>query len=213
MTLRHLLVIPTLLCATVASGQTAPQTAHADIVNAQGMTIGMATISPSTAGVTIALKVSQLPPGVHGIHIHTVGKCEGPAFASAGGHLNPEMKMHGKDNPMGPHAGDLLNFTVDAGGAANRHAAGRPRYAGRRAEWLVPCRRHRADDSRDARRLQDRSHRKFRRQDRVRRNSKIGNGAENPGREKGWKLGALRAGRSRFLRPRRCPVSSSIAMP
>jgi Cu-Zn family superoxide dismutase len=28
------------------------------------------------------------------------------------------MKMHGKDNPMGPHAGDLLNITVDAKGKA-----------------------------------------------------------------------------------------------
>ncbi len=27
--------------------------------------------------------------------------------------------MHGKDNPMGPHAGDLLNFSVDATGMAN----------------------------------------------------------------------------------------------
>jgi Cu-Zn family superoxide dismutase len=29
------------------------------------------------------------------------------------------MKMHGKDNPMGPHAGDLPNFDVDAKGMAN----------------------------------------------------------------------------------------------
>ena len=27
--------------------------------------------------------------------------------------------MHGKDNPMGPHAGDLLNFMVDGSGMAN----------------------------------------------------------------------------------------------
>jgi len=35
---------------------------------------------------------------------------------SAGGHFNPSMKQHGKDNPMGAHAGDLPNFDVDATG-------------------------------------------------------------------------------------------------
>jgi Cu-Zn family superoxide dismutase len=37
---------------------------------------------------------------------------------TAGGHFNPTMKQHGKDNPMGAHAGDLPNFTVDAKGKA-----------------------------------------------------------------------------------------------
>jgi Cu-Zn family superoxide dismutase len=67
-------------------------------------------------GVRINLTITNLPAGVHAIHVHNVGKCEGPAFASAGGHFNPEMKMHGKDNPQGPHAGDLPNFTVAKNG-------------------------------------------------------------------------------------------------
>jgi superoxide dismutase, Cu-Zn family len=66
--------------------------------------------------VRIDVNVSQLPPGTHGIHIHNVGKCEGPAFTSAGPHLNPASKKHGKDNPEGPHAGDLLNLQVDSNG-------------------------------------------------------------------------------------------------
>lgn len=107
-----------LLHTVAAPAQTTPKTAHATIVNAMGMQIGTATISAAKTGVRIRLNVSNLPPGVHGIHIHTVGQCQGPAFASAGGHLNPDMKMHGKDNPAGPHAGDLLNFTVGASGKA-----------------------------------------------------------------------------------------------
>ena len=94
------------------------QSAHADIVNAQGQKIGSAQIRPSGSGLRIEVKVSQLPPGVHGIHIHNVGKCEGPAFASAGPHFNPTSKKHGKENPEGPHAGDLLMLKVNADGTA-----------------------------------------------------------------------------------------------
>src|ERR1700756_4863238 len=107
--------LPTLLCSSVAFGQ-APKSAHADIVNAQGQNIGTAKIVPAKKGVRIEVNVSQLPPGKHGIHIHAVGKCEGPAFTTAGGHLNPDTKKHGKDNPEGPHAGDLLNLEVGADG-------------------------------------------------------------------------------------------------
>jgi len=44
------------------------------------------------------------------IRIHTVGKCEPPAFDSAGPHFKPDGKHHGLDNPAGPHAGDFLNL-------------------------------------------------------------------------------------------------------
>jgi superoxide dismutase, Cu-Zn family len=102
-------------CTPVSAQQTV-HSAHADIVNAEGQKIGSATIRPSSSGVRINVEVSQLPPGVHGIHIHTVGKCEGPAFTSAGAHFNPTSKKHGKDSPEGPHAGDLLNIEVTADG-------------------------------------------------------------------------------------------------
>lgn len=94
------------------------QTKHVDLKDQKGNSVGMAMISPAKGGgVSIDLDVKGLPPGEHAIHFHAVPKCEAP-FTSAGGHFNPAAKKHGMENPEGPHAGDMVNFTVDAKGTA-----------------------------------------------------------------------------------------------
>ena len=60
-----------------------------------------------------------LAPGLHGVHIHSIGSCS-PTFAAAGGHYNPVVHQHGLDNPAGPHAGDLPNLVVNGVGALFR---------------------------------------------------------------------------------------------
>jgi superoxide dismutase, Cu-Zn family len=118
MHIRHFALLPALLIASAVFGQGSASSAHADLINAQGQKIGTALLAQTPSGVKIDVNIAQLPPGTHAFHIHAVGKCEIPDFKSAGGHFNPAGKQHGKDNPNGPHAGDMLNFEVGADGTA-----------------------------------------------------------------------------------------------
>jgi len=106
-------VAPLTGCVTAEPQGGAPMT----LVNARGEAIGTVRAWQTSGGVSFRIAASGLPHGVHGIHVHSVGRCDGPDFASAGGHWNPAGRKHGLNNPAGPHAGDLPNVEVSANGA------------------------------------------------------------------------------------------------
>jgi Cu-Zn family superoxide dismutase len=92
------------------------QRAQAGLVDPSGSPIGSASFVEQRQNVRIEITVTKLPPGAHGVHLHAVGKCDGPDFASAGPHFNPTGAAHGVANPKGPHAGDLPNLEVGSDG-------------------------------------------------------------------------------------------------
>jgi Cu-Zn family superoxide dismutase len=92
---------------------------NVELKDAQGKNVGSIMLWEQGSGVAVQLHLHDLPPGEHGIHFHLTPKCDAPDFKSAGPHFNPDGKKHGLESPEGHHAGDMLNFTVDAKGKAD----------------------------------------------------------------------------------------------
>jgi Cu-Zn family superoxide dismutase len=66
--------------------------------------------------MTVAL--SGLKEGVHGVHLHAVGKCE-PPFTSAGGHFDPGPAGNMDPDANHPfHLGDIPPITAGKDGKA-----------------------------------------------------------------------------------------------
>lgn len=108
-----------LACAALAFTAVVPaqaaERATARLVDPKGADIGEATVEAVSGGILLHVKVRDLPPGAHGMHLHAVGSCT-PDFKAAAGHVNTHAAEHGLRNPEGPEAGDLPNLYVgDAG--------------------------------------------------------------------------------------------------
>jgi superoxide dismutase, Cu-Zn family len=72
--------------------------------------------------VEITVQAKGLTPGLHGMHLHAVGKCE-PPFTSAGGHFDPGPYGHTDPDANHPfHMGDIPNLRVGSDGAGTLRA-------------------------------------------------------------------------------------------
>jgi len=101
--------------AVLLRGPAATTTERREAVlrNGSGAEVGKVTLREDDKKLKLHVEVHGLPAGMHGMHLHMTGKCDGPDFQTAGGHLNPGGTMqHGHKNPKGPHLGDLGNLKV-----------------------------------------------------------------------------------------------------
>lgn len=91
--------------------------AMAVLSGTDGAEIGSVSLIENVEGASIEVTATGLS-GSHGFHIHQTGDCSAEDFTSAGGHLNPQDKEHGSQNPAGKHLGDMPNLESDENGTA-----------------------------------------------------------------------------------------------
>ena len=104
--------------ATLAAGPLAAQQAPnitVDMMGPDGGDRGTVELRQMRRGLLLEVRLTGLPEGGHGFHVHDRGDCA-PSFESAGSHFAPRGMEHGYANPNGPHAGDLPNVHADAEG-------------------------------------------------------------------------------------------------
>lgn len=108
-------------------GQAAPagDKLTAQLKNASGTTVATADFAFSSGFVTITVKTTapgQLAPGFHGLHIHSVGKCEASSVAPTGGEPGDFNSAGGHFQAPGhsghPASGDLTSLQVREDGTA-----------------------------------------------------------------------------------------------
>jgi Cu-Zn family superoxide dismutase len=108
--------------AAVALANAATKPLTVDIKNAQGQSVGTATLSEAPHGVRIKLDIKSLPPGEHSLHIHQFAKCDAPDFKSAGPHFNPSGAEHDHAEHAGLPAGDIPDFSLIVAADGTAHA-------------------------------------------------------------------------------------------
>ena len=107
-------------CVTAPAPQDpSPAAANAEVRDVSGRLVARSVATTAGAGVRIRVEAAGLRPGTYGAHVHSIGRCDPPAFESAGPHWNPTSRAHGRDNPQGQHLGDLPNLVVGTEGSGS----------------------------------------------------------------------------------------------
>lgn len=100
-------------CATVSDLPT-ERIGSASLTLANGLPAGTVQLLASGETVTLVVAATGIAQGPRGFHLHTKGECTRPDFTSAGGHLNPLGRKHGKESADGAHVGDMPNLVFDS---------------------------------------------------------------------------------------------------
>lgn len=111
--------------ATAARADEIVVTIHLSTDAGEGKEIGTVKVQDTAHGVLFTPSLHELPPGLHGFHMHENGQCgcamkDGKMTAgmAAGGHFDP-AKTGKHLGPYGEgHLGDLPPLFVDADGNA-----------------------------------------------------------------------------------------------
>jgi superoxide dismutase, Cu-Zn family len=74
---------------------------------------GVVTFTKEEGGIHVVAKLTGVPKGDHGFHIHEFGDCSAADGTSAGGHFNPTAMQHAGPMADKRHVGDLGNVTAD----------------------------------------------------------------------------------------------------
>ncbi|MBX7434773.1 superoxide dismutase family protein [Mycobacterium sp. Y57] len=101
------------------------ETLTADLKLADGTTVATAEIAFTGDYATVTVQTTvpgELEPGFHGLHIHSVGKCEADSVAPAGGAPGDFLSAGGHLQVPGhsghPASGDLTSLQVREDGSA-----------------------------------------------------------------------------------------------
>jgi Cu-Zn family superoxide dismutase len=104
----------------------AGETLKADLKTADGTTVATAEFAFSGNYATVTVKTvapGLLTPGFHGMHVHSVGKCEANSVAPTGGAPGDFNSAGGHFQKAGhiahPASGDLTSLQVREDGTAN----------------------------------------------------------------------------------------------
>ena len=124
---KSILMLVLLFCAGAAIALAEDAVVTINLVSADGIgkEIGTITAKDTKYGLLLEPALSELPPGVHGFHLHENASCEAAkkddkmiAAQAAGAHLDPDKTGKHEGPYAAGHAGDLPPLYVGADGKA-----------------------------------------------------------------------------------------------
>ena len=110
-------LVAAFLASAAAQAQVPAVGATAEVRDAANRLVATAEFREGRGEVLITILFPSPPvlSGTHGVHIHEVGRCDPPDYATAGNIFNPFNKKHGRQNPEGAEVGDLPNVNFATG--------------------------------------------------------------------------------------------------